>query len=180
MKRPPAFVFYLFLLLAPAIIICIPSVAKEKWFLLLSKEYSMEYPMSWQPDTLKVQKPIRFIVYAPVESNVDRFRERILLETYTDTSGNTSLATSAKMSERSIRQQFRSVKILRSKAVQQGGNGYWEILFTGKLDSLELCGKQHIHRKGAASFHLSYLSEKGHTALFQSNADRMLSTFTLR
>ena len=180
MKRPSAFAFYILMLLASAIIFYVPSMAKEKWFLLLAKEYSMEYPMSWQPDTLKIQKPIRFIVYAPVESNADRYRERILLETYTDTSGNASLASFAKKSEKIIRQQFRSVKILRLKAVQQGSKGYWEILFTGKLDSLELCGKQHIHRRGAASFHLSYLSERGHTELFQSNADRMLNTFTLR
>jgi hypothetical protein len=180
MKRTSVFAPYLLLLLAPAIIFWLPSMAKEKWFLLLSKEYSMEYPMSWKPDTVKVQAPVRFIVYAPVESATDRYRERILLETYTDTTDHASLATSAKRSEKSIRQEFNTVKILRSKAVQHGITRYWEILFTGKKDSLEISGKQLIHLKGSTSFRLTFLSEKGHTELFQSNADRMLSTFTVR
>ncbi len=104
-----------------AIVICssgyTQNPSQQNWKSFNKGNYSIKYPSTWTIDTSKAMGTA-FIVFAPLESDSDKFQENVNMLTQDLAGQNITLDDYAKISEQQIKTAITDGKIYESTRIK--------------------------------------------------------------
>lgn len=156
------------------------SPIKTEWLTFSEPAYQIKYPANWTLDRSGVMGS-KFILFAPLESSTDPFKENVNLQITDLGAPNViTLDIFADAAKDQITKFITDAKILRSGRVGKGGaQEYYEIEFTGKQGTLSLHWNQRYLLRGRYVYILTCTAEVASYDAYQEMAKTILGSFAL-
>jgi hypothetical protein len=121
------------------------------WKLYESAEFSIRHPSNWELN-LERKMGETFILYSPVETSQDKFRENVNLFEENLSSNNLSLDLYAQSSIIQIKNFITNFILIENKKMKLGTTEYHQLVYKGDQGVLKLIFTQNIWVKGNKAF----------------------------
>lgn len=155
--------------------------AKEvTWKIIRDSAYDIRYPANWTPDQTGTMGA-DFILFAPLESVSDSFKENINLQiTDFGSPGVITPEAFAQAAGEQIVKMITKARIVQTQRKERDDSIYYEMEFTGVQGELDLHWKQQYWLKSQYAFILTFTAEESAYLRFLPLADKILGTFVLK
>ena len=142
-------------------------------------DYSIQYPDSWELNQ-NGQMGTSLILFSPLESRKDKFRENINL-LIQDLSGyNLDLNEYAKISEGQIKTLVTNSILIESKRIKNGSNEYQRVIYTGDQGIFHLKYEQFFWVKNDKAYILTLTCEQDKFSVFKKVGEEILNSFMFK
>lgn len=127
----------------------LPLVSKG-WKLLREKDYSIQYPESWNLDR-SGNMGLSFVLFSKPTHQPGQFRENLNLLIQDLTGKRMSLYKFVELSEKQLKSSLINVEILESRSMISQGKKFHKLIYTGSSDAFKLKFLQYywIHNESA-------------------------------
>jgi hypothetical protein len=174
-----------------------PAASKAEivgnWKKIDNADYLIRYPASWSLEQKEQASPenyikIPFIIFSPLESPQDKFRENINL-VIEDLQGRTidgvdgskiNLDQYAVMSVGQLQAQMKNYKSIETKKVTTGRREYYKTIFTWDSDPHHLKVEQYYWITKGKAYVLTFTAEQPKFAKFRKVGESILNSFVLK
>ncbi len=150
-----------------------------KWETLNEPNYSIQYPSEWELNQ-SGQMGTAFMLFSPLESGQDQFRENVNL-LLQDLSGyNIDLDKYAEISQEQVKSMITNSKIIESKRIKTGSEEYHKLVYTGDQGVFHLRFEQYYWIKNKQAFVLTFTCEQASFNSHKEVGKTILKSFTLK
>lgn len=153
-----------------------PSAANTKWLKLNDNQFSVEYPDDWDLDSSK-QMGTSFILFSPVESEKDTFKENINLIIQDLKGMNIDLDQFAELSLGQIKSMVTNCVIDESKKIKNGSTEFHRIIYSGDQGVFHLQFEQYYIIQQEKAYVLTFVTEKTSFLKFKGTGEKILNSF---
>lgn len=149
------------------------------WKKLDQSDYSIFYPSTWELNQ-SGQMGTSFILFSPLESDKDMFRENINLLTQ-DLSGlKIDINKYTEISEEQIKTMVTNAILIESKRVKNGKDEFHKIIYSGDQGTYQLQFEQYYWVVNNKAYVLTFTSEKNKFTDYKETGEKILNSFTLK
>lgn len=141
--------------------------------------FSIRYPSSWDLN-LERKMGETFILYSPIETSQDKFRENVNLYEENLISTNLSLDQYAQSSINQVRNFINNFILIESKKMKIGTNEYYQLIYKGDQGVLKLIFTQYMWVKGNKTYILTFTSEQSKYPKFKELGESILKSYTFK
>jgi serine/threonine-protein kinase len=143
------------------------------------KEFSIKYPSNWELNS-EGKMTTSFILFAPLESAQDKFKENINL-IIQDLSGYTiDLEAYTAISEQQLKNAVVNFKLVESKQIKNEKDTYHHIIYEGEQAGFKLHFYQQYRVKNNKAYVLTFTAELQSVKRFSEVATKILNSFQLK
>lgn len=153
--------------------------ASKGWNILTENNYSINYPDNWQLNK-SGQMGTSFILFSPLSSEQDNFKENINLLIQDLTGHNLDLNRYVEISEGQIKTMITDGKIIESKKMTTKNLDYQKVIYTGKQGIFNLKFEQYFWVIADKAFILTFTCEESQFTNFQITGEKILNSFNLK
>ena len=151
----------------------------EEWPTLSGINYSIDYPAQWQLDT-SGQMGTKFLIFSPVSSTTDLFKENVNL-IIQDFGGQTvSLDEYVEYSRAQIAAMFTGFQWVEDEHIADSAPEYHKLVYAFKQGTYDLQVLQRCFIHEGAAYILTFTAEVDSYASFLTSAEKVLDTFEFR
>ena len=156
------------------------TVSKKGWLTHDSGNYKIKYPSDWELDESGTMFTT-FILFAPLASDYDAFKENINLMTQ-DLSAyglsGTTLDQYVTMSLAQMPNIIANFYLVSSTTKTENGRTYQEVIYTGKQMNYSLKWKQHVwlENNGKTAYILSFTAEQTKFEEYEKTCTAMMKS----
>ena len=150
----------------------------KDWKSLNKNDYSIEYPKDWEVNE-SGQMGTSFILFSPLTSQQDQFKENVNLIIQDLTGYNLDLDKYVEISEGQIKTMITDGKIIESKRITSRTLNYQRVIYTGKQGIFNLKFEQYYWVVGNKAFVLTLTCEESQFDNYQVTGEKILDSFNL-
>lgn len=151
----------------------------EDWKTIAQSNYSLQYPADWELNE-SGQLGTTLILFSPLESADDTFRENINLIVQDLTGYNLDLDKYAKISEEQVKTMITNSKIVESKKIPSNPNPYHKIIYTGTQGVFDLKFEQYYFIVDNKAYILTFTAERDNFGKFKKTGEEILNSFIIK
>ena len=148
-----------------------------KWKLFEGANYTLQYPPEWELNTNGTMGTT-LILFSPVESSHDQFKENVNLLIQDLTGHNIDLDKYSEISEEQISKMITNSKVIESKRMKNGSEEYHHIIYTGDQGIFHLKFEQFYWVKNKKAFVLTLTCEQTTFDDYKEIGETILNSFT--
>lgn len=148
----------------------------SEWKTVNESEYSINYPSAWHLDQSK-QYGTSFILFSPLESDGDKFKENINLIIQDLGKSNIDLDKYAEISEEQVKTLTTNLNFMESKRVKNDNDEYHKVIYSADQGVFHLQFEQYLWVKNNKAFVLTFTSELDKFADFVEVGEKILNSF---
>ena len=148
------------------------------WRLLSEQNYSISYPDSWKLNK-SGQMGTSFILFSPLSSEQDKFKENVNLIVQDLTGHKLDLDQYVEISEGQIKTMLTDGNIIESKRIKTETLHYHKIIYSGKQGIFNLKFEQYYWVVDDQAYVLTLTCEKNQFDNYQAVAEKILDSFSL-
>ncbi len=153
--------------------------AAEKWNTLAQANYTIQYPGNWEVDK-SGQLSTSFMMFSPLESAQDKFRENVNLLIQDLTGKNIDLNKFTQISEEQIKTLMKNSKIIESKRLKNGTQEFHKIIYKGQQQNYDLEFEQYYWVIKNSAYILTFTAEQGRFENYKATREKIMSSFKLK
>ena len=166
-------------LLLISLLFSLNTFAQPAWKTLKGKGYSIEHPADWLEDETG-QMGTTFLLFSPLESESDIFRENINLVEQDVAAYNLDLNGFVKLSEEQIKTLVKNSTLTESTRVQDRDNEFHKIIYSGDLNDNRLTFEQYYWVKKKKAYILTFTCSEESFNRFKKTGEEILASFVLK
>ncbi|MGQ1786839.1 MULTISPECIES: PsbP-related protein [unclassified Saccharicrinis] len=152
---------------------------KEPGIKTLEKDkYSVNYPFDWDLDESGLHGA-SFILFSPILSGEDMFRENINLLIQDLSAYNIDLDKYVEISEGQIKTMVKNGKLISSERLNDGQNYFQKVIYTGDQDIYKLKFEQYYWVKNKKAYVLTLTCENHMFDSYKETGEEILKSFKL-
>jgi hypothetical protein len=149
------------------------------WKILDHSNYSIQYPETWELNQ-SGQMGTSFILFSPLESDKDKFKENINLIIQDLSGRNIDLSKYTEISEGQIKTMVTNSNLIESKRMKNESVEFHKIIYTGDQGIFHLKIEQYYWVINEKAFVLTLTCEQDKFADFQEISEKILNSFILK
>ncbi len=149
------------------------------WKTVEDSNYSIQYPASWELNQ-NGQMGTSFILFAPLESTDDLFRENVNLLIQDLTGYDLDLDKYTEITLDQIKMLITNSSLTESKRIQKGSEGFHYLIYKGDQGIFNLQFKQYFWVNNNKAFVLTFTSEQNKFATYEEVGKEILDSFTFK
>ena len=146
----------------------------ENWETIKADDFSIKYPSNWEINESGVMGT-SFIVFSPVASETDQFRENVNLHKEDLKGQKITLAEYAELSERQITKLITEAKVIESVNKES----FYKIVYSGKQGVLNLMFTQYYFIENGFAYVLTLTTEKKEYVEYKELGESIMNTFSI-
>ena len=150
----------------------------KDWNSLNKKDYSINYPKDWELNESR-QMGTSFILFSPLSSQQDRFRENVNLVIQDLKGYNIDLEKYVEISEGQIKTIVTDGKIIESKRISNQSQNYHKVIYKGKQGAFNLKFEQYYWVIRDKSYVLTLTCEENQFDYYKVVGEKILNSFKL-
>jgi hypothetical protein len=150
----------------------------NEWKTLTENNYSINYPDKWELNK-SGQMRTSFILFSPLSSEKDQFKENVNLIIQDLTGYNLNLDKYVEISESQIKTMITDGKIIESKRITTKTLNYQKVIYTGKQGLFDLKFEQYYWVVGDKAFVLSLTCEESQFDNYKEKGEKILNSFNI-
>lgn len=150
----------------------------ESWKLLSDDNYTINYPDSWELNK-SGQMGTSFILFSPLSSEQDQFKENVNLIIQDLSGHNLDLDKYVEISEGQIKTMITDGRILESKRMTTKTLNYQKVLYTGRQGVFNLKFEQYYWVVENNAYVLTLTCEESQFDNYQVTGEKILKSFEL-
>jgi len=174
------FLTFLFLLTSS---LCLAQRDSEKvstnWKTFDTSNYSIQYPAQWELSQ-KGQMGTTFILFAPLDSAGDQFRENVNLLIQDLTGYNLNLDQFTELSLSQIKTMISNSSLLESKKIKNGSEEHQHVIYTGDQGAFHFQFEQYFWVRDNQAFILTFTADQIKFADYKEVREKILNSFTFK
>jgi hypothetical protein len=155
------------------------SQTNGDWKTLKESNYSIQYPATWELNQ-SGQMGTSFIVFSPLQSEQDNFKENVNLIIQDLTGKNIDLNNYTEISEGQIKTLATNSTLIESKRIKLGSGEYHKIIYTADQGIFHLKFEQYYWVTNDKAHVLTFTSEQSMFDSFKETGERILNSFMLK
>jgi len=148
----------------------------DGWKSLVENNYAMQYPNDWELSR-SGQMGTSFIVFSPLSSDQDQFRENINLIIQDLTGHQLNLDDYVEISENQLKTMITDCKIIKSERMKAEKADYQKVIFTGTQGIFHLKFEQYYWVVKDEAFVLTFTCEEDQFNKYQALGEHMMTSF---
>lgn len=149
------------------------------WLSFDRKEYSLEYPATWELDT-SGQYGTHLMLFSPAESLTDIFRENANVMSETFPVGGITLDQYVTAAVGQVKNIIADFELVSSDTKKAGSTDYQRIVYYGTQGPLKLRFEQYCWVTKEKAFIITFTTERKTFEKYQENGTRILNSFKLK
>lgn len=150
-----------------------------EWKLLSNDEYRIDYPSTWEVNE-SGQMGTSFILFSPVSSQVDDFRENINLLIQDLTGYGIDLDKYVEISEGQIKSLVAEGKIVLNERKIDEEKEYHRVIYTGKQGVFKLMFEQYYWIVNDKAYILSLTCKESEFDAYKKVGEKILNSFVIK
>lgn len=150
-----------------------------KWKAFDRANYSIQYPSEWELNQ-SGQMGTAFILFSPLESKNDQFKDNINLLIQDLAGHNIDLDKYAEISEGQIKTMITNSTLIESKRIKSGSGEHHRMIFTGDQGIFHLRFDQYYWINNDKAFVLTFTCEKDKFSQYKEVGELILNSFVLK
>lgn len=155
------------------------NYSKSDWKIFEQPFFSVKYPKDWELNT-SGQMRTSFILFAPLESNNDLFKENINLIVQDLTGHKIDLNKFTEVSESQIKTVIPHSSLIESKRIKNGNEEYHKLIYTGDQGTFHLKYEQYYWIVNQRSYILTFTTELSKYELYKAKGEKILQSFVIK
>lgn len=148
----------------------------EGWETYSKDGYSIQFPKDWQLNK-EGQMGSEFAIFAPAESEIDKFRENVNLVIQDVSAYNLDLNAYAELSEKQITDMFTGAQILESGKKQNNDKSFYKMAFTATQGIFQLKFIQYYWVENKKAYVLTFTAEENKFDTFWNEGEKIMNSF---
>lgn len=140
--------------------------------------YELKYPETWSLDTI-TKTAADFIVYSPLSSDKDEFKENLNLVVQDLKGLNFDLDNFTALSEQQIQSYLEGSEVTENERLKKGEQEYQHLVYTAKTGGHTLRFEQYYWVINEKAYILSFTSELDQFEKYSDISKQILDSFTL-
>jgi len=152
---------------------------QDKWLTHEEEVYSFTYPADWELDKSK-QMGTEFILFSPLVSDQDQFRENVNFITQDLTGYSMDIDKYAALTVSQIERMITDGKLLESLKVKGDVYDYQKIIYSGKQGIYDLKFEQYLWVVNDRAFVLTLTCEADQYSTYVNTGEKILNNFELK
>jgi hypothetical protein len=153
--------------------------SQEGWLILSEDNYSIQYPKEWELNK-EGQMGTKFIVFSPLGSDQDQFRENVNLIIQDLTGMGIDLSKYVEISEGQIKTMITDGKLIESKRERDGKSEFHKTIFTGRQGIYSLKFEQLYWVENEKAYVLTLTTDVNEFVNFKEIGESILKSFILK
>lgn len=150
----------------------------DGWKSLTENNFSIHYPDNWELNK-SGQMGSSFILFSPLSSEKDQFKENINLIVQDLSGHNLDLDKYVELSENQIKTMITDGNIIDNKRVTTETFNYQKIIYTGKQGILNLIFEQYYWVVENKAYVLTLTCEENEFDNYKTTGEKILNSFKL-
>jgi len=151
----------------------------KDWVTINKDRYSIDYPNDWEFNETE-QMGTSFILFSPLTSEKDQFRENVNLLIQDLKGFNLDLDKYVEISISQIKTIIKNSKIIESKRVTNQTSNYQKVIYTGEQGNFDLKFEQYYWVVGEKAIVLTFSCEVNQFGAYQSVGEKILNSFRFK
>ena len=151
----------------------------SEWKALIESNYSIEYPSTWELNK-SGQMGTRFILFSPLDSEKDTFKENVNLIVQDLGNENIDLNTYTEISEGQIKTLLTNSDLIESKRIKKSNAEFHKLIYTGDQGVFHLKFEQYYWVIDSKAYVLTFTCEKEKFAAYSETAKKILNSFNIK
>lgn len=152
---------------------------KHNWKTLDGKDYSIQYPADWELNQ-SGQMGTTFILFSPLETSQDKFRENVNLLIQDLSGHNLDLNKYVEISEGQVKTMITNSTLIESRRVKTGFDEYHRMIYKGDQGMFHLKFVQFYWVKNDKAYVLTLTCERDKFLVFKEVGEAILKSFTFK
>lgn len=152
---------------------------KPNWKTSNGTDYSIDHPADWTLNQ-NGQMGTTFVLFSPLETSQDKFRENVNLLIQDLSGHNLDLNKYTEISERQIKTLVTNSTLIESKRIKNGSTEYHRVIYTGKQGIFHLKFEQFYWVKNEKAYILTLTCEQDKFSDFKEDGEAILNSFTFK
>jgi hypothetical protein len=153
--------------------------AKPNWKTLDGIDYSIQYQADWELNK-SGQMGTTFILFSPLETSQDKFRDNVNLLIQDLSGHNLDLNKYAKISEGQVKTMITNSTLIESKRIKTGSVEYHRMIYTGDQGMFHLKFEQFYWVKNEKAYVLTLTCEQDKFSDFKEVGEAILNSFSFK
>jgi|688.fasta_scaffold51727_3 hypothetical protein len=150
----------------------------SSWKTINDKNFSIQYPSDWELNQ-SGQMSTTFILFAPLDSDKDAFKENVNLLMQDLQGYKMDLDQYTKISEEQIKKMITNSVIVESKRIKTNTDEYQQIIFTGDQGVFHLKFMQQYRVINEKAFVLTLTCEQEKFESYRAAGENIFKSFTI-
>ncbi len=150
--------------------------AIKGWKILTEKNYSISYPNNWELNQSGLMNT-KFILFSPLSSEQDQFKENVNLVIQDLTGYNINLDKYVEISESQVMTIITDGHIIESNRMTSEKLDYQKIIYTGKQGIFNLKFEQYYWVVDNMAYVLTLTCEENEFVNYQFEGEKILNSF---
>ena len=146
------------------------------WKTFNQLNYTIQYPSTWVLDE-SGEMGTNFILFSPLESGNDKFKENVNLLIQDLTGKNIDIDKYTEISESQIKTMVKNANLIESKRIENTKNEYHKIIYSVMHDQLNLQFEQYYWVFKNKAYVLTFTCEKDKFSIFSETGEKILKSF---
>lgn len=171
----------IFLCLSATLILSFSGFSQitESWKTLDESDYTISYPPNWELNQAG-QMGTKFILFSPLKTAADNFRENVNMVTQDISGQNIDLDKYAELSANQIQSMGMAVKFIDSKKLTIDGQEFQHVLYTMEQGAYNLTIDQFYIITETTAYVLTFTAETKAFEEYKALGERILNSFRLK
>jgi len=153
--------------------------SQQNWKSYNKEKYAIKYPSKWAIDTSKAMGTA-FIVFAPLESDSDKFQENVNMLTQDLAGQNITLDDYTKISEHQIKTAITDGKIYESIRIKTANGEHHKIIFSGTQGANKLKFEQFYFIKNNYAYVITLTTQADKFEQYRPTGEQILHSFIVK
>lgn len=150
-----------------------------KWKTFEVTNYLIQYPSEWKLNQSGLMEST-FILFSPLESSQDQFRENVNLLIQDLSSSNLDLDLYAEISEGQLKKMINNSRLIESKRIKTESEEYHRMIYTGDQGNYHLKFEQYFWVRNGKAFVLTLTCEESKFAVYKGIGEAILNSFEFK
>jgi len=150
----------------------------KNWNNLNGANYTINYPSEWELNKSGLMGT-KFIIFSPLSSKGDNFKENINLIIQDLTAHNIDLNQYVKISEKQIKTIITEGKIISSTRLNKDGKEFQKVIYTGKQGIYDLQFEQYYWVENNNAYILTFTCKAAEFSDYKNIGEKILNSFVL-
>lgn len=155
------------------------SETQPNWKVFGTGQFTIQYPPDWELDQSGLMGS-SFILFQPLESDHDLFRENVNLLIQDLTGYDLDLNQFANLSEDQVKTMITNSTLIESKRIKTGPEEFHRMIYTGDQGNYHLKFVQYYWVKEGEAFVLTFTCEQDTYEINKDTGSTILNSFTFK